>query len=1027
MRFTDDDIRRIKDASEGRLLDVVRDFHDLRRSGAGYTCDCPVCGGKDKLTVTPAKGIFKCWNCPQVKGNNAVSYLMTAEGKEYYASLDYLAQKFNVILDSPVSGNAYSGKAKVMKNRSREAAGEDTSTFCARMLAGSGLTYEDVTAKIFKSDEKHTVTEARTFRPGTIDERGNLVDGDDAVIEYYDLEGAPVTYLRKMGRGSESRVAEYYRIRWQFPEEHLDKEGKPYKYRSPYGSGTPIYIPQRIREKYRRKEPIPRLYIQEGEKKAEKACKHGVYSVGISGIQNLGQKGQLPEDLVKIISVCQVKEVALVFDSDWQDLSHHLKINTSVTVRPMCFFSAARNFKEYMRMLKNRGIMVEVFIGHVLKNEAGEKGVDDLLAGTLAGREEELAEDFEFACNEKTGMGKYVQMLKVTTWTDQKLKELWHLHSHEKFAEAHKEILGQMPEFLFYNSSWKFDDEGNLVNANPYDESEKFWIEGTATDRSGNERKTFEYDYVGALNFFQNRGFGRYRIGDDGLTWMFVHLTPPVVMKSDVNDARDFIFSFASQNCSRYVQNQMLKGGAQYVGEFQLSRLAFIRPAFLQPGRDEQYFYFSDSVWHIRRDSVRELGYESVSHHIWSDRKRQIAAKYLGDPLITFRQDGDSYTYELSEAGKRCHYLQFLINTSNFTWRKKPEDIDPEELLENNQHLLSKLCAIGYMMMEAKDSNVTRAVIGMDGKQSEVGDSNGRSGKSLVGELMRQVMTIAYLPGKKPDLLSDAFVWNDIEENTRLVFIDDVLRNFNFEFLFPNITGDWTVNKKGGVRVTYPFSKSPKIYIATNHAIGGTGSSFTDRQWLIAFSDFYNDVHKPVDDFGTLFFSEWDFEQWNLCWNMLACCVQLYLRYGVVQAPGDRLLLRKLRQEIGEQMISWADEYFSADEHIGHCLVRKEVFDSFMNYDPGMRKFITPTAFKDRIKKYCEWKGYVFNPQKYDGKTGEPLYHDKDGRPVIDDKRSGVEYFTIGVKKGQDVAPSVSPETAGSQLPLPPAEGKLDF
>lgn len=32
------------------------------------------------------------------------------------------------------------------------------------------------------------------------------------------------------------------------------------------------------------------------------------------------------------------------------------------------------------------------------------------------------------------------------------------------------------------------------------------------------------------------------------------------------------------------------------------------------------------------------------------------------------------------------------------------------------------------MAMEAKDNNVARAVIGMDGKQSEVGESNGRSG-----------------------------------------------------------------------------------------------------------------------------------------------------------------------------------------------------------------------------------------------------------------------------------------------------------
>ena len=323
--------------------------------------------------------------------------------------------------------------------------------------------------------------------------------------------------------------------------------------------------------------------------------------------------------------------------------------------------------------------------------------------------------------------------------------------------------------------------------------------------------------------------------------------------------------------------------------------------------------------------------------------------------------------------------------------------------------------------MEVKDNNVTRAVVGMDGKQSEVGESNGRSGKSLIGELMRQVVPIAYLPGKKPDLLTDQFVWNDVDEKTRLVFIDDVLQNFNFEFLFPNLTGDWTVNKKGGTRITYPFSKSPKIYIATNHAIRGTGSSFTDRQWLIAFSDYYNDTHKPLDDFGVLFFSEWGYTQWNLCWNLLANCIQLYLTYGVVQAPGERLEQRKLRQEIGELFISWADEYFSSDEHLNHRLVKKDLFDAFINYDPGARKYIGPTDFKKRLQKYCKWKDYVFNPQKYDPKSGKPLFFDKDGKPIIDDKSGGVEYVTIGTRSGEVPAPE------SDSMGLSPNDNKLDF
>ena len=230
----------------------------------------------------------------------------------------------------------------------------------------------------------------------------------------------------------------------------------------------------------------------------------------------------MPEDLVKIITVCGVKEVAFIFDADWNDLSRNIKFNAPVDFRPRSFFSAARNFKEYMRMLKNRGIMVEIFIGHINKNDEGDKGVDDLLADKLAGHEEELAEDLEFACNEKSGMGKYVEVFKITTWNDQKLRELWNLHSHEKFAEQHREVLQELPEFIFGRYAWKFDENGKLVSALPYDEDEKFWNEDYK-ETNGNRVPVFEYDYVAAKTFFQNRGIGRYRLLDTKL-WTYIHL-----------------------------------------------------------------------------------------------------------------------------------------------------------------------------------------------------------------------------------------------------------------------------------------------------------------------------------------------------------------------------------------------------------------------------------------------------------------------------------------------------------------------
>ena len=1001
MYFNEDEIRRINDAAEGRLLDVVEKFHTMRKSGQlSYVCDCPKCNAAKKFTVTPSKNIFKCFSCNEMAGKGAVSYLMTVEGYSYTDALDFLAKEFNVILDERPQKKPAKAAPVKMKKGSKVAKGQDTTSYCARMLAESGLTFEDVTANVYKSDDKSSIFQARTFKPGTIDDRGQLTSkGDDVIIEYYDLDGLPVRYTQKDSkRRAAGESKEYYRVRWQFPDMHLDKEGKPFKYKSPPGSGTPIYIPEKIRAAYKAGTSIERLYIQEGEKKAEKACKHGIPSIAVSGIQNLGNKGTLPEDFVRIVTACQVKEVAFVFDSDWDDISTNIKINDQVEKRPRCFFYAAKNFKEYMRTLKNRDIYVEVFVGHIRKNEAGDKGLDDLLANTLRGRESELAEDFNFACNDKRGAGQFVEMFKITAYTDHKLAELWCLHSHEAFAERHKDILKNLPEFLFGRYRWKFDENGKVVTAQAFDADEQFWREVTKNKGKDSERTEYEFCYVNSQNFLQNRGFGRLRRLDR--TYQFVHLEPPVVRSIEASDARDYLFQFAKHNCCVGVNEMLIKGVSQYVGPDKLSLLDFVHPNFIRPTRDQQYFYFDKTCWLVTKDEVSEMGYEKITHHIWEEQRRNYPAKHLGKPLITFsRADEDVYTYEVSEDGEKCHYLQFLINTSNFTWRKPDNEVTDIERNENRTHLLSKLCAIGYMLMEAKDNNVARAVIGMDGKQSEVGDSNGRSGKSLIGELMRNVMPIAYIPGKNSDIFKDQFVWNDVQENTKLVFIDDVLQNFNFEFLFPNITGDWSVNYKGGRRMTLPFTQSPKIYIATNHAIRGEGSSFTDRQWLLAFSDFYNDQHKPVDDFGSLFFSEWDFDQWNLCWNLLANCIQLYLTFGVIQAPGERLEQRKRRQEMGEALISWADEYFSDSSKIGTAIPRKELYDSFCNYDPQQRKYISSTAFKKKFKMYCSWKGYVLNPHKYDSVTGLPFQVDKDGRPVVDDKSGGVEYFTLGVNK----------------------------
>lgn len=98
------------------------------------------------------------------------------------------------------------------------------------------------------------------------------------------------------------------------------------------------------------------------------------------------------------------------------------------------------------------------------------------------------------------------------------------------------------------------------------------------------------------------------------------------------------------------------------------------------------------------------------------------------------------------------------------------------------------------------------------------------------------------------------------------------------------------------------------------------------------------------------------------------------------------------------------------------------MYDALITYDPAQRKYILPTAFKKKLVLYCKWKEYIFNPQKYDKKSGLPLFLDKDGKPVIDDKSGGVEYFTIGTPDCTNPAEATDP----MGLPVD-NDGKLDF
>ena len=89
-------IERIMDAV--RIEDVVSEFVTLKRRGANLLGCCPFHNEKTpSFTVSPAKGIFKCFGCGEA--GNSVHFLMKHEHFSYPEALRYLANKYNIEIE----------------------------------------------------------------------------------------------------------------------------------------------------------------------------------------------------------------------------------------------------------------------------------------------------------------------------------------------------------------------------------------------------------------------------------------------------------------------------------------------------------------------------------------------------------------------------------------------------------------------------------------------------------------------------------------------------------------------------------------------------------------------------------------------------------------------------------------------------------------------------------------------------------------------------------------------------------------
>lgn len=946
-----------------RSLNAVPLYQLLDADGSGMTkyCRCPKCGAEGKkkgswigLRVVDndvsRKHLVKCGSCGVGAGAGAINVFMTLFDMTFPDACQAIANQTGISLE-------YEPDDRLPANSRRQTDHKDS--FCARQLRDSGLTLDDVTASVVVDNR---IVSVQTFTSGSLDIFSGRIDdmADEMLIHYYDLNGRRKTCIPLKYK---SREVPYTRVRWSNPEAHLDrKRNRPIKYQTIAGAKTELYFPEKIRSKYQQKTHFDNLFIQEGEKKAEKACKHGIDSIAIQGIGNIGRKDEgLPDEIQYLVQACAVKNIIFLMDADWNNLKSGIKDDERVDIRPRDFARALIKFRKYVATLAMCGIHVDIWFAHVNDNEAGDKGIDDLLVNTLKNRETDILADISSAMLAHDGHGEFIDCINVTSYSDTKLLQLWKLNNAEDFFDVHREELLKLKSFKFGDVFYKVTDD-KISRADEFGTGSEFWSV-TFDDK---DRKKVDIDLINMLSFLTANGF-RSRKLDDGKRG-FVKIDHGIIEPRDEFDLRNFVLAYVYKATKDHTVHLVFAESiSSKLSTANLCQLELLVTNAGKPTMDAQRFYFLDYQVAITHAGIEV---SPLKGPVWEINliKRPFTRERI---FSSFTFEDGEFSFSLTDAGRECEFLTFLLHTSDF-WKGQTKS--PTQIREHALHVTNKITCLGYLLRDFRSPTESRAVVAMDSTMSKVGESNGRSGKSFIGQAISKFVAQAEIDG--PGLSNDdQYMFSGVTRQTKNIFIDDINENFKIDKFKQRITGSLNVNIKQGARFVIDFSEAPKFYITTNHALSNLDDSALARLIFMSFSDWYNRAYAPYQEFGHYFFVEWDDRQWQLFDNLLCECVMIYMRSleygwtlkgtGAVPPPMENLEKRTLRQEMGEFFLSWAEAYFAPDAgHLNTRIIRKDMFADYLAEYNTKASMLTAQSFRNKLIAYCRFTGMHLNAHR---------------------------------------------------------------
>jgi hypothetical protein len=453
---------------------------------------------------------------------------------------------------------------------------------------------------------------------------------------------------------------------------------------------------------------------------------------------------------------------------------------------------------------------------------------------------------------------------------------------------------------------------------NIYDEGQ-FWKR---------ERSKIKIKYTELLNWFHSIGYRTY----NKTIVQGIHNTVEIVEPEDMK--RAFLNEVEFE-----IQDEMYEKVSTIFNEQGglMSMLSEIEDNFIQDDKDSTWLFFRNIAIKITLDGITPYEYKTITGYIW--KSDIIQRDYYGCDFIGC----DAERFIKIIGGEKSESLQKII---------------------------------GYSITKYKDPLNPRAVILMEDIDPEnEGESKGGSGKGLCFHFIKQFRKTADFDGKN-FRFADPFLYQNVDPDTAIIFIDDVEKNFKFSSLFSILTGPLLINKKNKQQAIIPFDKSPKIFLTSNYSIGGLDTSSKRRKYEFPIVKHFGEEIEPISIFKRQFFSGWDRDEWLRFDNFIIDCCIKYLKEGDKRSIGnmtDKSTERSLISNTSRDFVDYMDGQLSVNffdfapgflktatvkNQDGSVTANAVNMESYLKYEdsPDYYFMQAKETFTHKISKLCNYR-----------------------------------------------------------------------